>query len=134
MSYVEMKEVKKIEISKEERERRERFKKMFAGLRTANKDLAEAQKECRLAKQSKYILRALEITVILNLMLKVRGLSQEREKVVYECPCPDCDHRHTVMVPIHGFRKYDGSQYFRDVAKEYHDRFIAKFGCGEFLK
>ena len=64
-------------LSQEEKARREKFHDRLGKLRSRNKELGELQRQQRLAKKQKNRSRALEITVILIIMLKLRGKSSK---------------------------------------------------------
>jgi len=106
-------------------ERRERFHVALAGLRDLNKKKAEIQKNQR---HNKCWERALEITVILRLMLQIRGLKlvTTREK---KCRCCGlCISKK--VADIHALPK-EGFPTIQ--ARAFNERYVKKFALEEFL-
>lgn len=122
------------EISPEERAKRKRFHARLGALRTMNKDLAGMQLEARLqGKPSKGTVhksrsRALKITVILNMMLEMRGL---RLTYYPKTVCRHCGHiTHPIKPqPIHAIRKEDA-----DKAGELREELQVLFDLDEFIE
>lgn len=99
-------------LTPKEREERRRFHARLTVARKMNKDLAEKQRQLRLqGKPSKGTVHkswynALRITVLLNMMLEMRGLRlYYRPWTVCQC-CGLTKHASRVR-PIHAIRKED---------------------------
>lgn len=105
-------------------EKRERFHVALAGLRRLNKEKAFLQKECK----QKWWSTALKITVILRLMLEIRGLPLT---TIQQKKCRCCGHVISERtVDVHALPK---AEYPASLAKAYRDGLVTQFGLGEFL-